>query len=236
MKKHTSDTPILIDAKQGDLNRGWDSLYQQSIEGKPAWSEDPPPFVMDLKDQFYDGQRVLELCAGDGRNTKVFSAWGADLTVLDISPTALGQLGTKFDQAGIIRPMTVIGSASDIPLGSGLFDRVVCIDGFPQLDRPRQAMEEIHRVLKSNGTFFLNVFTPRDETYGKGEQIGPGAFLYHACLFQYYEAAEFEPLFESLFSITSKSVTSWQDPPHGDFRPYPHKHEALLYELKKVQT
>jgi ubiquinone/menaquinone biosynthesis C-methylase UbiE len=230
------DTIAPAGAQQSNLSSGWDVLYKQGENGKPTWSENPPPFIDEAKGLFFDSQRVIELCSGDGRNTKVFCSWGANLTALDISPTALDQLGKNFDLAGITRPITVVGSASDIPLGSGLFDLAVCIDGFPQLDRPRRAMEEVHRVLKPNGSFILNIFTPRDETYAKGEQIGPRAFLYHACLFQFYEAEDFEPLFAGLFAVANKSVTTWRDPAHGDFRPYPHKHEALLYQLKKLQT
>jgi ubiquinone/menaquinone biosynthesis C-methylase UbiE len=225
----------LIEAQNNDLNRGWDEMYQQGAEGKSSWGEKPPPFIKSKKFRKYihKGKKVLELAAGDGRNTKLFVEWGAEVSALDLAPTAIQQLTDNFKKADLPCPMTLVASAAEIPTGPDFFDAVVCIDGFPQFDRPRRAMEEVHRVLKPNGAFLLNVFTPRDAAYGEGEQIGPGAFIYHATLFQFYRPTEFQSLFAGLFKVVDKFHTAWNDPPHPTFRPYPHRHDANIYILEK---
>ena len=68
----------------------------------------------------------------------------------------------------------VVGSALNIPLADEQFDAVVCVDGFCQIDRPRVAMSEAARMLRRGGKFCFEIFTPADDTFGCGEQIGAG--------------------------------------------------------------
>jgi len=111
----------------------------------------------------------------------------------------------------------------------------VCVDGICQLDRPRLAMEEAARVLRPGGLFMFDVFTPKDDTFGQGEQIGAQDFLYKGCLFRFFEAAQFEGLFAGLFRVIERFETVWSDPPHGDFRPQTHSHHANVFVLEKLK-
>jgi ubiquinone/menaquinone biosynthesis C-methylase UbiE len=156
------------------------------------------------------------------------------VTALDLSPAALKLLDGNFKRRDLRTPLTVIGSATNIPLGDAQFDAVVCIDGFCQLDRPVLAMQEAARVLRPGGRFLLDIFTPKDGTFGKGEQIAAQDFLYRGTLFRYFNAEQFASIYKDLFRVVEVFEAAWSDPPHGEFRPEPHNHHALVYILEKI--
>ena len=217
-----------------NIYSGWQELYAAATEGVPVWSESPPPFVDKLKPFIPPKTKLLEICAGDGRITEALVEWGVDVTALDLSPAALQQLRNNFDRRGLAQPLIVRGSATDIPLGDGQFDAVICINGFCQLDRPRLAMQEAARVLRRNGRFCLDIFTPKDSTFGCGEQIAAQDFIYKGTLFRYFNADQFAAIYNGLFRVIEMFDSAWTDPPHGDFRPVSHDHHALVYVLEKL--
>ena len=221
-------------AQATDLYGGWHELYEAGSEGVPTWSESPPPFLDRLQPFLPPGTVTLETCSGDGRITETLVGWGALVTALDLSTAALKQLDANFKRRGLRPPMTVVGSATDVPLGDGQFDAAVCVNGFCQLDRPRLAMEEAARVLRPGGKFLLDVFTPKDGTFGQGEQLAAQDFLYKGCLFRFFNAEQFAGIYAGLFRVDEMFETAWSDPPHGEFRPVPHNHHALVYVLQKL--
>ena len=217
-----------------DMYSGWFELYEAGSEGVPAWSEAPPPFLEDLKPFLRPGTVTLETCCGDGRITNTIVGWDAQVTALDLSPVALKQLVANFKHRGMPPPLTVVGSAIDIPLGDGQFDAVICVNGLCQIHRPHLAIQEAARVLRPGGKYLFDVFTPRDATFGSGEQIAAQDFLFKGCLFRYYFRHQFEPLFRNIFRVAEMFEAKWSDPAHGTFRPTPHDHHALVYILEKI--
>lgn len=220
--------------KPTDIQIGWHELYRGGIEGVPVWSELPPPFMDKLIRYLPPGTATLETCCGDGRITAALVKWSVNVTALDLSPSALNQLAANIKRSGMLEPTTVAGSVTAMPFGDAQFDAVVCIDGFCQLDRPVLAMKEVARVLRPGGRFLVDIFTPKDETFGKGEQMGAQDFLYHNTLFRYFTAEQFAGIYKSLFRTIEMFEEKWRDPPHGDFRPEWHNHHALIYVFEKL--
>ena len=223
-----------IEEVRSEFDQGWLDMYLAASEGTPAWGEDAPPFIDNILPHIRSGSDVLELCCGDGRATKKFVEHGAIVIGLDVSADAIHQLDGNFHAQKLKPPMTVIGSATKIPLGDEKFDAVICINGICQIDRPRLTMEEAARVLRPGGIFIFDVFTPLDQTFGAGEKIGPGSFLYKGCLFAFYTAEQFADVFKDKFRVKEMTESAWDDPPHGSFRPQPHRHHALIYVLEKI--
>jgi len=218
-----------------EMSTGWIDLYSAGTAGMSTWSDAAPPFVPALRRFVSPNAEILETCAGDGRISAVLADWSSELSALDLSADALNQLSAKFAARSRRAPRTVIGSATDIPLGDTQFDVVICVDGMCQLDRPRLAMKEAARVLRPGGLFMFDVFTPKDDTFGQGEQIGSQDFLYKGCLFRFFEAEQFEPLFAGLFRQVERFEAAWSDPPHGEFRPQAHNHHANVFVLEKIK-
>jgi len=84
-------------------------------------------------------------------------------------------------------------------------------------------------VLEPGGFLFLNLYTPGDGTFGKGERVGEKAFLYKDTLFCYYNEAEVKALFAG-WNLQDLRLHRWSDPAHGDFRPYAHEHESWVLQ------
>ena len=223
-----------INTETTDLYSGWLDLYAAGAEGVATWSDTPPPFLDKLKPHFAPGAKALETCSGDGRISEVLASWGIDLTTLDLSPEALKQQQANFRRRALPEPRMVLGSATAIPLADEQFDAVVTINGFCQLDRPRVGMSEAARVLRPGGKLLLDVFTPKDETFGYGEQIAAQDFLYKGTLFRYFTAEQFAGIYRDIFRVVDLFESEWEDPAHGAFRPEKHRHHALIYVLEKL--
>ncbi|PYX41335.1 MAG: hypothetical protein DMG81_03960 [Acidobacteria bacterium] len=101
---------------------------------------------------------------------KLFSAWlsripGANLEVLDVGGriqpyrTLLdGRLGRYL--AVDLRPtpiVQVVATGEHLPLKENQFDVVLCTQVLEYVPELREAIKEIHRVLKPGGTFLLSV-------------------------------------------------------------------------------
>jgi len=75
------------------------------------------------------------------------------ITGLDFSLEMLRQaLRKEFDGM----PRFVCGCAEELPIKSGIFDRIICFAVFPHLMDKEKAVREFNRVLKRNGK--LNIF------------------------------------------------------------------------------
>ena len=70
----------------------------------------------------------------------------------------------------------------------------------------------------------INAFTPRDSEFGVGEALSERTFSYRGTLFRFFEEAELRDLLAD-WNIVHFENVSWNDPPHGTFRPYAHTHD-----------
>lgn len=212
---------------------GWDINYQNFDGNTSAWSDEPQPFIAQALSAIKPLSTVIDLGAGDGRNTRPLVTAGHHVTALDISATALQLLAKRFGADRLPLPSPVIAPVEAIPVPSEYFDAAIAADVLPQVENIRAALDEIARILKPGGFLFADVFTPRDCAFGEGAQIAPGRFAYKGCLFTFFEAGDLDRICSELFDVVGVQHHTWWDPPHGAFRPYRHRHDALAYTLRK---
>jgi SAM-dependent methyltransferase len=225
-----ANSPVTSDP----FTEGWDITYQNTAADQSAWSEDPQPFVQKVLSSLRSSSMVLDIGAGDGRNTKVLLDAGHLVTALDISTTALAALQRRVLSTGCRQPVLVHGKVEAMPLGPNQFDAILAADVLPQTVHTCLALQEMSRVLKPSGLCFLDVFTPRDCAFGEGEEISPKRFAYKGTVFCFFELGDLERSCTGLFEVLAVEPWSWMDPPHGAFRPHPHRHDALFYTLRKL--
>lgn len=207
-----------------ELQFGWESAYQQQSDG-PLWQEDPIPVIPQAIKALQDrGSRtVVDLGCGDGRNLAALVDAGFTALGVDIAPTGLAHAKRVIRQ----RSFLLRADATDLPLIDASVDAVTCFDVFGQIQDPTALIAEAGRLLAEGGIFVTNAFTPQDQTYGEGELIAPNTFAYKDTLFRYYTEEEIRALFAH-WEIIALERISWDDPPHGDFRPYPHTHDNWI--------
>jgi ubiquinone/menaquinone biosynthesis C-methylase UbiE len=99
-----------------------------------------------------DGAHILEVAPGPGYFAIELARIGRfHVTGLDISHTFVQIEQENARQAGVNATFR-LGDASSMPFAAASFDLVVCQAAFKNFSRPDQAIDEMHRVLRDEGT------------------------------------------------------------------------------------
>ena len=143
------------------------------------------------------GGCVLDLGCGPGRDTDHLQARGLDAFGLDLS---FGML----QEAKKRTPWNFVqGDMRQLPLPAGQLDGVWLSAALLHLPRPTapQALQEVHRVLKSGGVLFLGVKQGTGESWQESK-LGQRFFIY-------YELDEIRNLIQAAgFQV----VEEWESP------------------------
>ncbi len=98
-----------------------------------------------------DGAAVLEIAPGPGYLSIEIARLGRfSVTGLDISRTFVEIARDGARQAGVNVDFRQ-GDVSDMPFNTGSFDLIVCQAAFKNFTRPVDALNEMHRVLRTGG-------------------------------------------------------------------------------------
>ena len=178
------------DHKRTDQREAWDSFYKGQ---KRPWRG-----VTELDVPFTEGQRILDIGCGNGKTSQALIKMGCDVIGVDFSQNAVDHCNSS------IKGMTAICSSSDrLPFSDNEFDGVVLVHVLEHLDDTelKNTVNEIQRVLKSNGYVFLRVFEKNDMRSNGGTEIKGNGIRY-----RYYDTGEIETIFEG-FDSQWRSVT-----------------------------
>jgi len=111
--------------------------------------------IMPLRD--LHGARVLEIGCGMGLHTQTMAAAGAEVTAVDLTPTAIEATSRRLAIHGL--QATVLRcDAEDLPFASGGFDFVWSWGVIHHSSRTARIVREISRVLKKNGACRIMVY------------------------------------------------------------------------------
>lgn len=216
---------------------GWESYYREDGQ-RAAWKTEPDAATLSLQARLAEqiDLHVADLGCGDGRNLWGWLAEGRRVVGIDIAPTALDHLREAAAAKGLRIPTLLVSDIADMTLAASQFDVVQCFDALPQTIDPSQVLAEMARIVKPGGLVVFNVFTPGDCAHGEGTEISPNAFLFNGTLFRFFEPDDLRALLPDTLEVLEEERRRWTDPPHGQFRPYPHEHEALYYLCRRRVT
>ncbi len=217
------DRPAAVDPVLDAQQAHWVRTFTAHAEMFGREASEPARAALER----FRGQRVgglLELGAGQGRDTLFFAAQGLQVTALDYAESALGEIAAKAEGAGLgdlVHP--VPGDARrPLPFADASFDAAYAHMLFcmalttPELDA---LAGEVRRVLRPGGLLVYTVRTTQDPHFGAGIDRGDdmfemGGFIVHffdralverlAAGFESLELAEFEegPLPRRLYRVT----------------------------------
>ncbi len=154
------------------MNEYWERRYQS--EGK-IWGKLPSPTARHALDIFrrYNISTVLVPGSGYGRNTRLFSESGLNVTGIEISATAYA-MAVEFDP--LSRNFNT--SALDMSFLEDSFDAVYCFNVlhlFHEQDRIIFVQQCIQRI-RDKGILYFTVFSEKEESYGRGNEVEKDTF------------------------------------------------------------
>ena len=159
-------------ARVVDMKAYWDKRYRD--EGR-IWGDSPSTTAAYALELFrrHNVETVLIPGAGYGRNSKLFSASDFEVTGVEISGVACG-LAKEYDP----HSKFCHGSALDMSFDDNLYDAVYCYNVlhlFRERER-RLFLDECDGKLRNGGLLFFTVFSDREPSFGKCEEVEEGTF------------------------------------------------------------
>jgi SAM-dependent methyltransferase len=105
----------------------------------------------------YRGQRVLEVGCGAGTDLVRFARGGADVTGVDIAPSAIELARKNFDIQGLTADLRV-ADGEQLPFDANSFDLVYAHGVVQYTSNPGALVAECHRVLRPGGEAVFQVY------------------------------------------------------------------------------
>jgi SAM-dependent methyltransferase len=154
------------------MNQYWDQRY--IAEGR-IWGEKPSS-TAEYALKLFQAQavkKVLVAGSGYGRNTKLFSDAGLDVTGAEISFEAC-RLAMTYDPKTRVFNKSVL----DMSFLPGKYDALYAFNVlhlFRQAER-KTFIRECGKRTKQNRPMFFTVFSEKEESYGKGAEVEKNTF------------------------------------------------------------
>jgi SAM-dependent methyltransferase len=200
----------------------WNKRFQN--EGY-VWGTTPSQTVAHTIEIFHQNgvRKILVPGSGYGRNTKPFSESGFDVTGVEISDLA-SEMAREYDP----QTRNYNGSVLDMPFADKQYDAVYCYNVmhlFRENDR-FLCLKECADKVKEGGLLFFTVFSEREPSFGKGQEVEKNTFESRPGRpVHYFTEDELRGYFKDFQIIESGTVEDPED--HGEG---PHTH-VLLYIL-----
>ena len=170
-------------------------------------------------------RKILVPGSGYGRNTRIFSEAGFEVTGIEISDTACEMARDYDPQSNIYN-----GSVLDMPLAPGQYDAIYCYNVlhlFREKERELCLQQCTDRV-KDNGLLYFTVFSDREPSFGRYQEVEKNTFESRPGRpVHYFTEAELLDYFKG-FDIIESGIT--EDPENHSEGPHTH---VLLYILAR---
>lgn len=218
----------------------WDNVYAKQFGGTWYPNENVVKFAAHYLQRRIDVdsyetkrkiEKVLDAGCGNGRHVVFFAEQGYDVSGVDISGQAINVAQVWLAQKKLKADLKV-NDIEKLPYQNKYFDMVLScemLDHVP-FSKAKEIVQEIKRVLKPKGYFFLSLRSTESSECGQGEKIAENTFIlqegYEKGLMQHFfnleEAGEllkefkifdielYEQKFPDLFTIDKAFLQSSQ--------------------------
>ena len=143
-------------------DRGWDEIYHHRNQKNLPWELGKPRegLVNIVKKGIVTPSRTLDLCCGVGTNPIYLAKQGFEVMALDISDKAVEIAKKKSNKEGV-EIYFFVADYLHIPLLREKFNFIFDFGCFHHVKAQNRInfIQEVCRVLKSNGVFFLTCFS-----------------------------------------------------------------------------
>ena len=164
------------DEGEGRPPRSWNDLF---TDPRFHWTE-PDPLVVETAARWKaEGRRlVYDLGCGAGRHMAYLLAEGFEVVGTDVAPNGLAACREALREAEL--PVRLVqADMATSPFADNTFDATLSTNVLNHNPRAllQQAVDDVWRVLKPGGEFFLTVLNTSDWRYGSGEEVEPDSFI-----------------------------------------------------------
>lgn len=129
------------------------SAFKESL-GTQWLSKIETDFILDSC-KIHDGDVVLDIGIGTGRNSYLLSNRGAIIEGIDMSDGMMSKARKKLE--GRKANFTLADAGKDLPFPSNIFDYVICVRVLKYIKNWRNTIKDVSRVLKKDGIFVLEI-------------------------------------------------------------------------------
>ena len=238
-------TPMAYDWK-GEINtepysESWFAeIDAKFIHGSRLFAHDEQNFGRIIPFKELMGKRVLEIGCGMGLHTSLMAAAGADVTAVDLTPTAVQATRKRLAQKGL-SARVIEADAEHLPFADNSFDFIWSWGVIHHSSHTGRIVKEIARLLAPDGEARVMVYN-RESGWATGVLVRDhwlkGGFLkrtYEETLYKlsdgftarFYVREQFEDLFRTFFDNVSSELMG-QD---CDIVPLPPLLRKLVFPL-----
>lgn len=138
----------------------------------------PSLFAQYITKFLVKSKNILELGCGNGRDSVYFLQLGLNVTAIDASDAVIEQLKQENKEENACFICDDFVSSSTIY--SGQYDYVYSRFTLHAINKEQEieVLNNVHKVLKDGGDFFIEVRSVNDELYGRGREVAPDSYVY----------------------------------------------------------
>ncbi len=159
-----------------DAPRSWNNLLE---DPRFHWKQ-PDEGVVALAAQWRgEGRRrLLDLGCGAGRHLAFLQTQGFEVGGMDVAPKGLEACAAAMVAAGLAARL-VRADMTRLPFADTSFDAGIATNVLNHNPRAllQMAVDDIYRVLRPGGQFYLTVLNTWDWRHGSGEEVEPDTFV-----------------------------------------------------------
>ena len=192
------------------LANAWNEIFKQRGRVFTEPHKDMPRIVQRLKTR--GASTILDLGSGTGRHAVYLARSSFSVFGLDSSPEGISVTRQWLADQGLEADLRLQSMTEELPYEDAFFDAVVSVQVIHHADMAtiRQVVQEIGRVLKTDGFLFVTV--PKLRNQGTAfEQVEPGTFIpldgpEKGLPHHYFTPQELREVFGGLFEIADIHV------------------------------
>jgi len=146
---------------------------------------------------------ILEVGIGTGAVAKIMSEKKGPLIGIDISKEMIGQINHN-------KITPIVANAHDLPFEENSFDLIYMRNVIHYLDNPKKVFSEIHRCLKSGGTYLFSQVVPPDDTISSEYDWLVGREIHYPTKNEILELfSPFKKINHNDFLLENQSINNW---------------------------
>jgi SAM-dependent methyltransferase len=179
------------------MNEVWNKVYKPD---STFFGEEPSNFALLCFNHMKTNnvkKVLLELGAGQGRDTIFFASKGIEVEALDYSVIGIEILDKIAKEKRLPIKSRVFDVRTPLPFPDGYFDAIyshMLLNMHFSLDELQFIISEIRRVLKPKGFNFFSVRNYNDKSYGKGVEIDKGIYDINGFQIRFFTEKEVQNL------------------------------------------